>query len=364
MATRVEKLLAVMQARGLKTLALAPGANLHYLLGLTIHMSERLAVAFVGRNGAVRMVLPALEMPRAQAEARVPIHFYPWSDAEGFADALRQCDADADISGPLGVEYTNMRVLELRAIERVAAVEVEDANPLLGELRMVKDEDELRAMRAAVRVVEDALRQAVAALRPGVTEREIVAVWDRAMETAGSKTSFTTIVASGPNSANPHHTPGDRRMERGDLVILDGGAVVDGYCSDITRTVAIGEPSADARAIYELVLRANRAGVAAVRPGASGAAIDAAARQVIEGGGYGEYFVHRTGHGLGVEIHEPPYIHSGEPAPLREGTTFTVEPGVYVPGVGGVRIEDDVVITATGGECLTTFPRELLVVGG
>jgi Xaa-Pro dipeptidase len=145
-------------------------------------------------------------------------------------------------------------------------------------------------------------------------------------------------------------------------VIVDAGARVDGYCSDITRTVAVGELGEEARAFYDLVLRANRAGVAAVRPGASGAQIDAAARGVIEAGGYGPQFLHRTGHGLGIEIHEPPYLHAAEQAPLPVGATFTVEPGVYVPGVGGVRIEDNVVITEEGVECLTTFPRELQII--
>lgn len=217
-------------------------------------------------------------------------------------------------------------------------------------------------MRAAVHVIERALAEAVLAIQPGITEREIVAIWDRAITEAGGEPSFTTIVASGPHSANPHHTPGDRVIQRGDLVILDGGARIDGYCSDITRTFAVGDLSAQGRAIYDAVLRANRAGVAAVRPGVSGAAIDAAARKVIEDAGYGPQFVHRTGHGLGIEIHEPPYLHSGEPAPLRQGTTFTVEPGVYVAGIGGVRIEDNVVITADGVESLTSFPRELQVV--
>jgi Xaa-Pro dipeptidase len=361
MATRHELLIDAMRAAGLDTLALVPGANLTYMLGLTIHSSERLAVALLGVDGAVRIVLPALEQPRAESEARLPARFYPWSDAEGYARALSSAAADAVLSGRVGVEYTTTRVFELRALEAVARIETVDADPVLASLRMSKDADELRAMRKAVKVVEAALQKAIAAIRPGVTETEIAAVWESAMQEEGAQPSFTTIVASGPNSANPHHTAGERRIQRGDLVILDGGARVDGYCSDITRTVAVGELSEEGQAIYELVLQANRAGFAAVRPEASGADIDAAARKVIEEGGYGQYFVHRTGHGLGIEIHEPPYLHSAEEEPLPEGSTFTVEPGIYVPGIGGVRIEDNVVLTHTGGECLTSFPRELQI---
>lgn len=336
-----------------------------YLLGLTIHTSERLAVAFCGLDGSVRVVLPALERPRAEAEVRIPAQFYPWSDAEGYEVALRQCVEDAGLGGRIGVEYTTMRVLELRAIEAAAEeVEVVDATSVMARLRMVKDAGELQAMRDAVTVVEEALGVAIATIKPGVTEREIAATWERAMQEAGSQASFTTIVASGPNSANPHHTAGDRRIQRGDLVVLDGGARVGGYCSDITRTVAVGELGAEERRIYDLVLQANRAGCAVLAPGRTGAEIDQAARSVIEEGGYGSQFVHRTGHGLGIEIHEPPYLHSVEQDPLLEGSTFTVEPGIYLPGIGGVRIEDNVVLTATGGDVLTSFPRELQILPG
>jgi Xaa-Pro dipeptidase len=360
--SHIDQLRAAMRPAGIPALALTPGANLLYLLGLTIHASERLAVAFVPYSGPIRMVLPALEQPRAASEMQAEIAFYPWHDAEGYQQALQQCAADLDLSGQLAVEYGAMRVLELRAIEAVAAVTVQDASALLAELRMVKDASELRAMRAAVAAVETGLQAAIEAIRPGVSEREIADVWERAMQAAGSAgPSFTTIVASGPNSANPHHTTGDRRMQPGDLIILDGGARVGGYISDITRTVALGEPSDEARAIYAAVQAANAAGREAVRPGASGATIDQAARQVIEAAGYGPQFMHRTGHGIGLETHEPPYIHAASTEPLPVGATFTVEPGVYVAGVGGVRIEDNVVLTADGMESFTTFPRDLIL---
>jgi Xaa-Pro dipeptidase len=362
MTPRIDKLRTVMRDINTEALVLVPGANLFYLLGLTMHLSERLALAFIGQEDDVGVVLPALEQPRAEAEARMPIRCYPWHDADGYEQALQQCVSDMHIGGTLAVEYTAMRVLELRAIERAATVDVTDATDLLAQLRMAKDVDELRSMHAAVEAVEAGLREAISFIQPGVTEREVADVWEQRMRAAGSEgVSFTTIVASGPNSANPHHTTGDRRLQPGDLVILDGGARIGGYMSDITRTVAVGEPGTEARRIYETVLQANRAGIAAVQGGASGAAIDAAARGVIDAAGYGQHFVHRTGHGLGIEIHEPPYLHATSTEPLLLGATFTVEPGIYVPGVGGVRIEDDVVLTEGGAEYLTTFERELIV---
>jgi Xaa-Pro aminopeptidase len=227
---------------------------------------------------------------------------------------------------------------------------------------MVKDAEELAAMREAVRIVEEALREAIGQIRVGMTERELADIWERAMAARGSAPSFTTIIASGPNSANPHHSNSDRAFQPGDLIVMDGGALYQGYASDITRTIAVGEPSPELRKIYDIVKLANEVGRKATRPGTSGAEIDRTTREVIEDNGYGPQFVHRTGHGLGLEIHEPPYIVAGSAEPLPVGATFSIEPGVYLPGVGGVRIEDDVVITETGMESLTTFERSLIVV--
>jgi Xaa-Pro aminopeptidase len=363
MTERIDKLSATLKESRLAAIAVVPGANLRYLAGLDMHMNERLTIAFFPAQGQPAMVLPALEAPRAQAQALTQLRFYTWDDAAGPYEALRRCVADLGLDGQrVGVEYTAMRVLELRGIEQAAEVQAEDATPILASLRMVKDAGELAAMRTAVQIVETALRAAVAQIRAGMTERELAEIWEREMRQAGGAPSFTSIVASGPNAANPHHSNSDRTFQPGDLIVMDGGALCDGYASDITRTIALGEPSAEARRIYDLVLAANAAGRAACRPGATGAAIDQAARAQIEAGGYGPQFLHRTGHGLGLEIHEPPYIVAGSDEPLAPGATFTIEPGVYVAGLCGVRIEDDVVITADGAESLTTFERELIIV--
>jgi len=237
-----------------------------------------------------------------------------------------------------------------------------DATPMIAELRMVKDDQELAAMRRAVAVVEAALGAAVAQIRAGMTERELATIWEREMRARGGEPSFGTIIASGPNAANPHHSNSDRAFQPGDFIIMDGGVWNDGYASDITRTIALGQPNDQARVIYEIVQAANAAGRLYSRPEATGEEIDHAARKVIVDGGYGQYFIHRTGHGLGLEIHEPPYIVAGSRQPLAPGTTFSIEPGVYVEGVCGVRIEDDVVITTEGSESLTSFERNLIVV--
>jgi Xaa-Pro aminopeptidase len=208
------------------------------------------------------------------------------------------------------------------------------------------------------------VQEAVAAARAGRTEREVAWAIDTAIRAAGyERPAFDTIVASGPNGALPHHRAGDRTLADGDLVVLDFGGVLDGYCCDLTRTVSVGAISLQARQVYDAVLDAQQAAIATVRPGIDSAAVDVAARSVLEARGLGEAFGHGTGHGLGLDVHEEPRIarpRQDAPAvPLEPGMVFTIEPGAYLPGWGGVRIEDDVLVTTTGCEVLTLAPREL-----
>jgi Xaa-Pro dipeptidase len=242
-----------------------------------------------------------------------------------------------------------------------------DADEVFAELRMRKDADELAAMRDAVAIAEAALAATLPMVRAGVTEKAIAAELVLQLFRAGSDTGlpFTPIVAAGASGASPHAFPTDNLLMPGDLVTIDWGAASGPYFSDITRTYAVaGAPvHPDLLRAYEAVRAANAAGRAAVRPGATGQDVDRAARGVIEDAGLGEYFTHRTGHGLGLEGHEEPDMKEGSRVPLAPGMTFTVEPGVYIPGLGGVRIEDDVVVTESGGDSLTTLGRELEVVG-
>lgn len=374
--SRNQRSRALLREAGIDALAIVPGANLRYLTGMALYPSERLTLLLLAADGSASvMVLPAMDAARARTaiqstEGRnATVHFYIWNDAEGPTDALRQAvahlfRAGATSSAPtLAVEHTAMRVFELRALQdALPGLRTVDAAPLLAPLRMVKDQDELAAMAQAVVMIETALRETLPHIKPGVSERQIAALWSQQIMAAGAeRESFPCMVASGPNSANPHHHNSERALEAGDLIILDGGAVAGGYASDITRTVALGTPSPQASTIYNLVLAANSAGRAAVGPGTTGEAIDQATRHVISSGGYGDFFLHRTGHGLGLECHELPNIVAGSTQPLPVGTTFTIEPGIYIAGVAGVRIEDDMVVTENGGRSLTTFERDLLV---
>jgi len=230
---------------------------------------------------------------------------------------------------------------------------------------MFKDETEIAAMQRAVEIAQNALRDTIPAIKPGVTEREIAAELTTHLLRRGSSPAFPfqPIVSGGPNSANPHAVPTDRPLQRGDLLVIDYGATVEGYFSDITRTFAIGAVEPELRHIAEIVEQANAAGRAAAGPGVPARTVDEAARSVIEDAGYGEYFTHRTGHGLGLEVHEPPFIRGDNEQILQPGMTFTVEPGIYLPGRGGVRIEDDILITEDGSRSLTDLPRPLWRLG-
>lgn len=368
--SRLDRLYTALQEYGFAALLLMPDANLRYLTGLSFHKGKRLTLAVFPTDGGMpRLVVPALDYEAAKAKASIPMQFYGWSDAAGPMAALRRCLHDTfgttAPTQPVAVEYTALRLMELRAVEAVLpAIQTADAGPLFAALRMVKDADELAAMERAAQVIDTSLEQLIPQIRVGMSERQVAALWSEAIIAAGGEgESFNLMVGSGPNSANPHHETSNRSLQLGDLVILDGGALIGGYASDITRTIALGQPSDAARQIYALVQAANAAGKAVVRPGVSGEMIDHAARQVIAAAGYGDYFVHRTGHGLGLEVHELPNIVAGSSEPLAIGTTFTIEPGIYLPGVGGVRIEDDMVVTADGGRSLTNFPRDLIMEG-
>jgi len=360
MDTRISQALAAAESVGLDALALVPGPNLLYLTGMSFHLSERPIVALLPVDARPSIVLPGFEAGKAAG-----FDTYTYTDEDGYAFAYSQACAALELADArVGVEALGMRLLEARTIERFAPnVELVPVDGLFAELRMAKTTEELYAMRRAARVAEEAFLRWVPMLRAGITEREAAAHLVGALLSGGAdRLAFDPIVAGGPHGSLPHAVPGDRAFQLGDWIVVDWGAVVDGYCSDLTRVVVVGEPTGRMREIHEIVLAANEAGRAAVAPGLEAQEVDAAARAVIEAAGYGPQFFHRTGHGLGLQEHEPPYIVRGNRLSLLTGMTFTVEPGIYLPGVGGVRIEDDVVVTASGGESLTTLSRAPFVI--
>ena len=266
----------------------------------------------------------------------------------------------------IGVEPLRMRILEYQKVRIIAGkTDCPDATQVVGRLRVCKDADEIASMRKAVEVAQQALTATIPSIQVGATEKEIAAELTVQLLRHGSESEmpFAPIISSGPNSANPHAVPSDRKLQPGDLLVVDWGAAVDGYISDLTRTFAVGKVDEEYRKIHQIVLEANAAGRAAAQPGVPCAKVDVAARAVIEKAGYGQYFTHRTGHGIGMEPHEDPYMRGDNMQLMEPGMTFTVEPGIYLPGRNGVRIEDNILITEDGADCLSDMPRELQMVG-
>ena len=262
----------------------------------------------------------------------------------------------------VGFEETYMTVAEHQAFSRALECELVPGAELLERLRTVKDEEELRRMAAAQRIAERALEEIYNDIRPGVTEKEIAARLQYLMLHYGAEDmSFAPIAVSGPNGSMPHGVPSEKPLAAGEFLTMDFGCVKDGYCSDMTRTVAIGHVTEEMERVYRTVLEAQLAGIAAARAGATGAEVDGAGRKVIADAGYGEYFGHRFGHGVGVEIHEAPNATPGNDQPLPAGAVISAEPGIYLPGKLGVRIEDVIVLREGGCDNLTLAPKTLLV---
>ena len=269
------------------------------------------------------------------------------------------------VRGRLRVAYSSghVTVAQLRALQGASGSRVRwvDGGNAVEMLRAVKDSQELAKMRAAAALISDVFTGAVPLIRAGLTEIDLAAELEHSMKRKGaSGPSFETIVAAGPHSAWAHARPSSKPLRKSELVVIDQGAILHGYCSDMTRTVFLGRASAKIRRMYRAVLAAQEAARAAIRPGITGGSVDAAARQVLKAEHLAQFFTHSTGHGLGLEVHEMPRLGKGGATVLEEGMVITIEPGVYVEGLGGIRIEDDVVVTSTGAEDLTTAPREFL----
>jgi len=363
---RIDNLLKAAVEHSIDCVAVMPGTSMVYLTGLSFHLSERPTLALFPVTGEPALILPALEATKPEAgPVDIEWQLFPWTDEEGPVQAFKQACEALELSGRvLAVEELTMRILELKLLKaNTERVKLSAAEPLLAKLRMIKDESEIANMRRAAEIAEAALTDTLEKVRAGMTEREVAAELQIACLRYGAEgLPFEPIVLAGPNTALPHGAPGDKALRSGQLLLIDFGVSVAGYASDITRTFALDDAGDELKRTYDIVLRANEAGRAAAKPGVEIQEVDRAARKVIAEAGYKEYFTHRTGHGLGLSAHEPPFACEGDETILSPGMTFTVEPGIYLPNRGGVRIEDDIVVTAEGAESLTTFDRALRVI--
>lgn len=332
--------------------------SIAYLTGFHAEPHERL-MALVVRHENATLIVPALEQQKAEGQVSTAV-VVGWRDGEdAYApvhDALRN-----DVK--VGVEKEHLSVLAAETLAARAGVkEMLDVGPEIRRLRRTKSETEVEALQRAAAITDSAYEEVLTRLRAGLSELEVATMLASVIGELGGTLSFESLVQSGPNSALPHLRPTSRKLSAGDFVLLDFGAAFDGYKADTTRMAVMGEPSARHAEIHQVVLDAHDAAIAAVVAGVTTGAIDASARGVIDSAGYGERFIHRTGHGLGLEAHEDPSLDPGSTMVLEAGMVITIEPGVYIPGWGGVRIEDDVLVEEGGCRVLTKADRSLRVI--
>jgi Xaa-Pro dipeptidase len=338
--------------------------NVFYVSGFRSNPHERLLGVLIFQDAEPLMILPQMEVPDAKNAG--------WNfDVVGHQDTdqpwvlLKQAIENKGISPKkIAIEKSHMTVERLDAIQELyPEVNFTRLDDQLNSMRVVKDENELAILREAAAYADYAIEVGVSEIAEGKTELEILTAIELALKKKGiSHMSFDTMVLSGPKTASPHGKPGDRKIQKGDLVLFDLGVIYKGYCSDITRTVAFGKPSDKQKEVYETVRKAEQAAVDAVKPGVKAMDLDKIARDIITEAGYGEFFTHRLGHGLGISVHEFPSVTGNNEMALIEGMVFTIEPGIYDPSITGVRIEDDVVVTKDGVEVLTKYPKELVIV--
>lgn len=368
MADRIDEARARLAADGADALLVGPGADLAHLTGHHALPLERLTMLVLAVRGPATLVVPQLEEPLARdglALAGTPpsaVTVAAWAETEDPLGPVAEAVARAVDAGPgrvlVAAPVWSSFTLGLQA--RLPRVAFAPAGPSLAGLRLVKDATEVARLRAAGEAI-DAVHAAVPGLlRVGRSEREVARDLSALILAGHDRVNFV-IVASGPNGASPHHEAGDRRLEDGDAIVVDIGGTLDGYCSDVTRDYVLGRPPDGYLAAHAALELAQARASAAVAPGTTAETIDRVARDVLVEAGLGERFIHRTGHGIGREEHEPPWIVAGDRTVLTPGMAFSVEPGVYVPGRFGMRIEDIVVVAEHGVDVLNHRPREALV---
>jgi Xaa-Pro aminopeptidase len=359
--SRLRRAAELTASADLDAIVVTPGPDLRYLLGVQAETFERLTALIIPTERDPYVVVPRMELAvlRASAVAEARLEVLDWVDGD---DPYSLAFSGIGASPRFGLSESTPA---LHTIPLAAKSEAPPtlATPVLRRLRMIKDAAEIAALREAGAAIDRVHARMAEWLRPGRTEREVAADIAHAIVAEGHAAADFVIVGSGPNGADPHHEVSDRVIGAGETVVVDiGGPVASGYNSDSTRTYATGEVGSDTSAAFDALERAQRAAVDAVRPGATAESVDAAARRVLEDAGLADRFIHRTGHGIGLSVHEEPYIVAGNALVLEPGMTFSIEPGIYFPGEWGARIEDIVAVTAEGVESLNTRPHALTAV--
>ena len=358
---RIDRLVEILVKKGLEHIMIGPSSDMEYLTKIAPIIDERFKVLVISKNGKNFAIAPQICKDEFEEELLPDIPVYLWGDDTGPAAAIDMAFGEHGLSDVTVALNDGIRAIDVLSMQKKYQLKLVDGDELVSILRRAKSPEEIERQKAVGALADEVLCEIENFIRPGLREYDIwLKLRDEFERRGGGKISG--IFASGPNGAMPHYTKYDRVIEKNDLMVVDFGGTYRGYRSDTTRTFVIGEPTEEQRKVYEVVLKAQKAGEAFVKPGIRACDLDRTVRGVIEEAGYGSYFTHRTGHGIGIIAHEPPYITATETTTLQEGMTFSIEPGIYLPGKFGVRIENCVVVTKDGCEAFTHYPRELRVI--
>ncbi len=363
MATIQDKLSNLRERMGeaaVDLLAVGPGAHMEWLLGFHPHADERPCLLCVSQSGAA-LLMPALNADGTRENTDLPFH--EWTDDHGPNTAFSALLKDLQVTGATSIALDETMRADFAALvqEALPNAKRQFTPSTIGGLRMRKDADEYAILKQNALIADQAMQAGWAAMRAGMAELEVAAVIRESFTSQGAKPVFT-IVGAGGNGAFPHHQTGATKLKQNDAVVMDIGGAINGFSSDITRMAVLDKPPEGYQEVHAIVEAAVQAAMAAARPGVKAHVVDDAARTVITEAGYGEYFVHRTGHGMGVEIHEQPYLTSVSQTVLESGMVFSIEPGIYLPGRFGIRLEDIVILRDNGPEIFSELPRDLTVV--
>lgn len=359
---KIENLAKLMSDSNTDALFIGNSSDLQYLTGMNSFVCERFKALVVMGDKRYFYICPELYYEETRECLGDEADIFVWSDSEGFLTAIRKADGRYGLNGKVIGFNDGIRAVDLLDIQGVLDMKCINGSPIMEELRVIKSEEERSNLRKAAQIADKVAGEIVEYIRPGLTEKEISDKITELFLEKGAELSFEAIVASGPNSSKPHYNGNSRVIEGRDIIVLDFGCKYNGYCSDMSRTVFVGEPTEEQKKVYSIVLEANNKAEAFARAGVTAEEVDLCARNVIRNAGYGECFLNRTGHGIGVGVHEGPYIRENNKQVLEDGMAFSIEPGIYIAGKFGLRVEDIVLINGGRGEILNKYTKEMIII--
>src|SRR5665648_3092 len=359
----IDKLCELMVKNNVDAMMIGPSVDLKFLTDFNPSICERFQAFFILSNGECFYISPQLYLEEAEKCLDNRTEIFMWMDSDIFLDAIEVARHKYHLNGKTIAINNAIRGIDLIDIKKILNAKFINGHDILEMLRVVKDESEIEKLKKAAKLADEVMGETINCICPGITERGIKKkIEELFMQKGADGLSFEPIIASGPNSSMPHYCEDSRVIQKKDIIILDLGCKYKGYCSDISRTVFVGEITDEEKKVYDIILRANKAGEEIAKQGVKAEDVDKASRDIIKSEGYGQYFLNRTGHGIGISVHEAPYIRTGNKQRLEKGMVFSVEPGIYMQNKFGMRIEDIVVIGVDGPEVLNNFTKEIVVI--